>query len=83
MKLLVPDAALADLALLDVIDVRLDGSYAINQEFLAACRAAYVAAPHRFDDIVPGMILARAMARGLAHALDVDALTLAAFEIAA
>lgn len=83
MQLLVPDARLADLAQLDVIDVGLDGSYALNAEFAAACRAAFAADPSRFDEIVPDMILARAMARGFAGGLDVEALTVAALEIGA
>jgi hypothetical protein len=83
MTLLVPDASLAELALLDVIDVRLDGSCAVNEDFLGACRAAYRADPGRFDDIVPAKILARAMVRGLAEGLDVDALTLAVLEVGA
>ena len=85
MQLLEPDtdARLADLVFLDVLDMALDGSYALNAEFASACRAAYAADPRRFDSIVPDMILARALARGVAGLLDVDALACAALEVGA
>jgi hypothetical protein len=83
MSLVRPDARIADLVVLDVLDVRLDGSYAVNEEFLAACRAAYTADPRRLDDVVPDLILARAMARGYAGAVDLEGLTLALLEIGA
>ena len=83
MQVLRPDARLADLVLLDVLDMSLDGGYALNAAFVAACRAAYAAHPRDFDSIVPDMILARAMARGYSSGIDVDALTLAALEIGA
>ncbi|GEM_PF-3952044 len=83
MPLVRPDARLADLVVLDVLDLRLDGAYALNREFLEACRAAFDAEPGRLDGVVSDLILARAMARGYAGAVDLQGLTLAALEIGA
>lgn len=78
-----PDPAYVELALLDVVDARLDGSFVLNADFVAACRVAFQANPRDMDEILPTMILARALGRGLAEGLDVDALAVAALEIAA
>lgn len=77
-----PDANLAVLAHLDVIDVRLDGSYALNAAFQAMCRAAYDADPRRYDSVIPDLIRARAAARRLVLDLDLDELVLTALEVA-
>lgn len=77
----IADARLADLAYLDVLDVRLDGSYALNAEFYAAALQAHAADPSRFGSIFGDLILARAMARGVAL-MDVEELALAALEVA-
>lgn len=81
MQVLQPDMRLADLVHLDVLDLRIDGSYALNAEFLAAARTAFEEDPATFDRVLGDLILARAMARGFAL-LDVDELALAALEVA-
>lgn len=76
------DPALAELVMMDVVDVRADGTFALNARFVHECRAAYDADPSRFDEIVSEAILARAISRGFA-VVDLDDLTIAALEIAA
>lgn len=76
------DANLGELVQLDVVDVRLDGTYTLNEEFLAAARAAYAQDPSCFDTILCDLILARALARGVA-VVDLDGLALTALEVGA
>jgi hypothetical protein len=75
-------ARLADLVHLDVLDLRLDGTYVMSRTFLADAREAYRQDPSAFDTIVGDLILTRALHRGYA-VLDVDDLALLALEIAA
>lgn len=82
MQLLRPDANLAVLVHLDVVDMRLDGSYALNAAFQAMCRVAYEADPRRFDTVIPELILVRAQGRGLVLDIDVHDLALTALEVA-
>lgn len=81
MQLLQPDENLAVLAQLDVVDLRLDGSYALNASFQAMARAAYHADPTRFDAIIPDLILARAAARGVVLDIDVHELAMSALQV--
>jgi hypothetical protein len=83
MQTVHPSMELATLAQLDVIDVRPDGACVLNEAFASACRQAFADDPRRFDEIVPTVIFARALARGLVHGLDVEALALAALEVGA
>lgn len=81
MHAFVLDARLADLAFLDVIDLAPDGRWTLNEGFRLACVAAYDADPSSLDHVIQDVILARAMARGVAAVLDVDELALAALEV--
>jgi hypothetical protein len=74
------DANLGELVQLDIVDVRLDGSYVLNEEFVQAARAAYEADPSCFDSVFCDLILARAVARGVAL-FDVEGLALTALEV--
>lgn len=82
MQLLLPDLRIADLVHLDVLDIRADGSYAINARFLSDAREAHLRDPAAFDRIFGDLILARALKLGYAL-FDVDELALAALEVAA
>lgn len=75
------DARLAELVHLDVLDVTPDGRLSMNAGFIAMCRAAIDADPTCLDDVFQSHILARAAERGFAI-LDVDAMALAALEVA-
>lgn len=77
-----PDARLAELAWLDVLDVRPDGSLALNAAFHEECIAAYDADPDCLGTVFQARLLARAAERGMGL-VDVDELALAALEIAA
>lgn len=74
MQVLRPDACLAELVFLDVLDLRLDGAYALNEGFLAQCRAEYAADPSRFDEILPALLRNRALERGVVALRDVRGL---------
>ena len=59
------DARLAELASLDVLDVRPDGSFRLNATFVAECLAAHAGAPApEAGALLREQILARAAARG-------------------
>lgn len=75
-------ARLAELALLDVLDVREDGSLRLNDAFREECIAAFDADPSCLDRVFQERILARAVERGFAALADLDELALAALEIA-
>lgn len=77
------DERLAILVQLDVLDVLLEGGYAINASFQSMCRVAYAADPTRYETIVPDLIRQRAEARGVVLDVDADELSLAAFDAAA
>lgn len=82
MQLVRPDARLAELAYLDVVDVTADGQVVLNGEFRAICIAAYDQGA-LLDDVFQDCILARAMQRGFVGCIDLDDLALAALEIGA
>ncbi len=77
------DVLLAELALLDVIDVRLDGSLALNREFVAELMQAFDEDPGSLATVVQGCIMERAAARGYWACVDVDDMALAALELGA
>lgn len=77
------DARVAELVLLDVLDVARDGKLRLNDEFRDACIAAYEADPSCLGDVFQAFILARATAAGYAGVVDLDGLALVALEIAA
>lgn len=81
MVLVRPDTRFAQLATLDVLDVRSDGTLALNETFLMECRAAYAADPSRIDTVIGSKIRDRAAAGGMVVEIDLEALTLAALEI--
>jgi len=83
MQVLRPDVRLAELAFLDVVDLRLDGAYAVNLDFLARCREAYEAHPEHFDTILPKLLRERAMERGIVALRDVRGLVDALLEVVA
>lgn len=75
------DTRFAQLATLDVVDVRSDGTLALNETFLMECRAAYDADPSRIGTVIGSQIRDRALDGGLVVEIDLEALTLAALEI--
>lgn len=83
MCLVEVDAHLAELAILDVIDVRVDGSLRLNPEFVEECVDALDAAPGSIATVVQDCIVARAWARGYAGCANADAMALAALELGA
>lgn len=83
MPLVEVDAAVAELALLDVVDLQPDGTVRLNESFLEACLAAYDADPSCLDEVFHQHILARATERGYAGCVDLDNLALAALEVGA
>lgn len=81
MPLVIMDARLAELAALDVLDVRTDGALRLNATFVAKCLAAYDADPSCLDSVIRDHIVARAGERAVALSTDPDELALAALEI--
>jgi len=81
MAQVLADARLAELVLLDVLDVTLDGTLHLNAAFVAKCRAALDADPACLDDVFQTHILARAAERGFAL-VGVENLVLTALEVA-
>lgn len=75
------DARLVELAALDVLDVRPDGSLCMNASFVARCLAAYEADPSSLDTVIRDHILASAGERDVALLTDADELALAALEV--
>lgn len=75
------DARAAELAHLDVIDIREDGTLVLNPAFRAACIAALDADPRCIDTVVQDHILARAVERGFAGCVDIEELAFSALEI--
>ena len=76
------DPRLAELALLDVLDVRADGTLALNAAFRAECVARYESDASCLGTVFQARILARAVERGFAAVADVDGLALLALEVA-
>lgn len=76
------DVRLAELVHLDVLDLRLDGSLALNEAFRAECLAAYEHDPSCLSTVFQERILQRAVSYGFAGCIDVDELALLALEIA-
>lgn len=76
------DGHLAELAILDVVDVTPEGAYVLNAAFRAACITAYDEGAD-LETVFAECILARALERGYAGCADLDALALAALEIGA
>lgn len=83
MSLLEVDAHFAELAVLDVIDVRVDGTLRLNPEFVEECIAALDSEPGNIATVVQDCIVARAWSRGFAGCANVDAMALAALELGA
>lgn len=83
MQLPQADPNVAILAYLDVVDVKLDGSYVVNPLFLSICRAMHHADPRQFDTVFTRMIRGRAASRGIVLDVDADELAVTALEIAA
>jgi hypothetical protein len=79
MVMVSPDAQLMQLAHLDVIDVRSDGSLVLNGRFLTECQDAYAADSSLLGTVIGSYILARALAIGVV--VDVEGLTLAALDV--
>lgn len=75
------DARLAELVVLDVLDVAEDGTLRLNAAFRDECVAAYSEDASCLGTVVQDRILARAAASGYA-CLDLDLLALAALEAA-
>lgn len=75
------DVRVMQLAILDVIDVLADGSYALNGDFVLECRRALAAEPSAMDSVIGDRIHARALALEMAHEIDREALLLAALDI--
>jgi predicted component of type VI protein secretion system len=63
------DARLAELALLDVVDLRDDGTIRLNATFVATCMLAHAQSPAETEAVVRDCILARAEERGHVPAL--------------
>lgn len=83
MSLVVVDHTLAELAVLDVVDVLPDGSLRLSDAFVAECVAHLDSDPSILDTVVQDRILARALERGYAGLLNADELALAALELGA
>ncbi len=81
MALVEPNAHLAELALLDIVDVMEDGTLMLNEEFVDACTRVLDKDPSRFDTVIQEHILARALERGYAGCFDVDGMALTALEL--
>lgn len=73
------DVRLAELVVLDVLDVAYDGTLRLNEAFRAECAAAYDADASCLGTVIQDRILARAAAAGYG-CVDVDELALAALE---
>lgn len=81
MVTVLADVHLGQLARLDVVDVRPDGTLRLNAAFVADCRAAYAADPSVIDTVISTQILRRALAQGSVVEIDLEAATLAALEV--
>lgn len=81
MVTVLADVHLGQLARLDVVDVRADGTLALNATFVDDCRSAYAADPSILDTVIATQILKRALAQEIVVQLDVDAATLAALAV--
>lgn len=77
------DARLAELTILDILDVTPEGKLRLNPAFRDECRRFYDADPSCLDTVFQERIVARAVDYGYAGCLDVDDLALAALELAA
>lgn len=83
MPLVEMDGLLAELAVLDVVDVTAEGRLRLNAAFVEACMASLDREPGRLGTIVQDQIVARAVERGYAGCLDAEAMALAALELGA
>lgn len=77
------DRHLAELAVLDVVDVLADGTMRLNPDFVADCLARYDADPSCLGTVFQERIVERAVERGYAGCVDADELTLAALVLGA
>lgn len=75
------DDRIAQLAVLDVVDVLSDGTLVLNRSFVAECRAKYDADPSLLEYVIKREIVARAREMGVV--IDADGLVLAALEVGA
>lgn len=75
------DVRLVELAALDVLDLRADGSLCMNKDFVARCLAAYEADPSTLDTVIRDHILACAGEHDVALLSDAEELALAVLEL--
>lgn len=81
MVTVLTDVHMAQLARLNVIDVRPDGTLVLNAAFVDECRAAYAADSSILNTVVGTQILKRALAQDVVIQMDLAAATLAALEV--
>lgn len=83
MATVLADVHLVQLARLDVVDMRADGTLVLNSAFVEDCRAAYAADASIIDTVIGMQILKRALTHEIVIAFDLEAATLAALEVGA